>query len=103
MRRISGECIGLFFPNGSTNDNENTNTNSGGGNPFIGTWNGTQDGDSVRFVFSDSAYTVTWPDLPGYGSMSGTYNYTGSSRVTLYHSSGSVIGNATVSGNKITG
>jgi len=51
----------------------------GGGNPFIGTWNGVDpDGERIRLVVGSSTWTISWPDHPGWviaatGTNSGTY------------------------------
>ena len=82
---------------------DNGTTDNGGGNPFVGTWNGSDgDGDAIRLVVTSSTWTVSWPGNPEWGTESGTYTYSGNT-ATLSMAGEGVVGTATVSGNTMTG
>jgi len=81
----------------NTNDN-NQNTES---NPFLGTWSGADaDGDIAKVVVTSSNWTITWPNNPEYGSLTGTYTYSGNTAALKID--GDTWGSATVSGNVMT-
>ena len=94
--------VGLAFVSCGGDDG----TDNGGGNPFVGTWNGTDNyGDPTRLIFTDSTWTMSWPgNTQGWPSESGTYTYSGNT-ATLAISSGfdgATTGTARVSGNSVT-
>ena len=70
-------------------------------NPFIGTWTGTVDGDSVRLVVTANSWLVSFPNNPGGGSVSGTYTYSGNTATFISSPGSSFGGTCTISGNTI--
>ena len=77
--------------------------------PFVGTWDGIHGGVEIRFVFTNSTFTISEPDFPQYVISSGTYFHRGSNSnaVTTLNSSDYAIGTrsigfASVSGNTMT-
>jgi hypothetical protein len=85
-------------------DGNDNGGGSSGGNPFVGTWNGTDDGGNrIRIVVASSSWTASWPDNngPDVNSASGTYTYEGNTTILSYE--GGTAGTASISGNKMTG
>jgi hypothetical protein len=93
-------------------DNGNNNgSNGGGGNPFIGTWIGTDSSNNtITIVFAESTFTETQEGSVS-GICNGTYTYSGNiATLTMTAVNGGLTGyvsvgyktNATINGNSIT-
>jgi hypothetical protein len=70
-----------------------------GDNPFVGTWTGTfGSGDSMKLVCTSKTWTTAGSD---FGTYKGEYTYEGNA--ASFYVSGVGVGNATVTGNTMTG
>jgi uncharacterized repeat protein (TIGR02543 family) len=80
--------------NGSTSNEENTVEETE--NPFESSWQGYDPGGGrIRLVVGGSDWTMSWPDDPDKGSLSGTYNYY-ENRAVIIDPDGYAMGTAAV-------